>query len=83
MEEKTTNERKNTEVLCFDDVKALRISLHDSLLNLKAGQAVVIRHTEFPFVKVIRSVAYLRGKGYKFSCSVAGRIDETLVTRLK
>lgn len=74
---------KKTETLCFNDVKATRVSLHDSLLNLKIGQAVVIRHTEFPFIKVRRSTDNLNSKGYKFSCSIAGRIDETLVTRLK
>lgn len=58
-----------------------RIFVKNTLLGLAIGESVEIK--DIPYVKVKRSADYLNGKGYRFSCSVAGRIDEVIVTKLK
>lgn len=60
-----------------------KISVKDTLLALHVGEAVEIKNKDIPYLKIKRSADYLNSKGYKFSYSVAGRIDDTLVTRLK
>lgn len=60
-----------------------RISVKDTLMALPIGEPVEIKHKTIPFLKVKRSVDYLNSKGYRFSLTTAGRIDDVVVTRLK
>lgn len=60
-----------------------RISVKDTLLSLPIGKPVAIKNKDIPYLKVKRGSDYLNSKGYKFRYSVAGRIDDVIVTRLK
>ena len=59
------------------------ISVKDTLLALEIGNPTVIKHKTIPFLKLKRSVDYLKTKGYDFKIQTAGRIDDVIVTRLK
>lgn len=60
-----------------------RISVKDTLLSLPVGKPTAIKNKDIPYLKIKRSSDYLNTKGYKFSYSVAGRVDDVIVTRLK
>lgn len=60
-----------------------RISIKDTLLALPIEEPVIIENKVIPFLKIKRGVDYLNSKGYRFSLTTAGRIDDVIVTRLK
>lgn len=60
-----------------------KISIKDTLLSLPIGKPTAIKNKDIPYLKIKRGSDYLNSKGYKFSYSVAGRVDDVVVTRLK
>lgn len=60
-----------------------KISVKDTLLAIPLGNSRVIKCKDISERRVKRGVDYLNSKGYKLRMSVAGRIDDVEVTRLK
>ena len=60
-----------------------KISTSETLLGCNIGEPTIIKNKTIPYLKVKRSVDYLKTKGYDFTIQTAGRIDDVIVTRLK
>lgn len=61
----------------------MKISVKDTLLALPIGEPKEIEYKDIPFLKIKRSVDYLRSKGHRFSLTTANRIDDVEITRIK
>lgn len=60
-----------------------KISVKDTILSLPIGKPTPIKNSVIPYLKLKRSVDYLKTLGHDIKLSVAGRLDDTVVTRLK
>lgn len=60
-----------------------KISVKDTLLAIPVGASRVIKNKDIPERKVKRGIDYQNSKGLRFKMSVAGRVDNVEVTRLK
>lgn len=60
-----------------------RVDVQATLLSLKIGVPTSIKNREIKACSLRSANRILKGKGYSFILSEAGRIDDVIVTRVK
>lgn len=60
-----------------------KISVSDTLKAIPVGGSIVIDRKDITDRSVVYAATRTNKKGYKFTTSVAGRVDSIEVTRLK
>lgn len=60
-----------------------KIDVQATLLSLKVGVPTSIKNKEIKACSLRSANRILKGKGYSFILSEAGRVDDIIVTRIK
>lgn len=60
-----------------------KIVLKDSLVGMSVGDTLTIKNRQFKSTSIRTVATRLKNEGYIFDVSDKGRIDDTVVTRLK